>query len=396
MTESGSGEAQSWAIDAGFVGEPNPDLDTALIGTEALVFDPVGPFRIPLNTTAALIWACLDGKATLAEISTDLADGTGAPFEAVLVDVIAVVVRLVARGIVFVAGVARAPVVPPPTAAPLVEADFPPGDAGLLAVRLGDEVIGVRSNDAALLDIMRNALAPSLGRAPATPRLSLVASPDRGRIPGMYFLYRDDELAFSSASRGRALRATLAHLDGFLPPPPGTVRLNAHVLVGKSGAVLVSGTFREMLDVAGRRLARAGWQSVDGPAAFVDRADFQAVVIHPRLDLDSAHVATLNAELPPERGERARPGRYPVKHLVLVGSEPDPVKVASPAQRVAALLPLLRDLGTPVDPSDVEWLPLLDRHPATQWIYGADDRELLDTLDRLGGRAPPPTIALPR
>jgi hypothetical protein len=393
---------ERWPVDAGLVVEPNPDVETAVIGAEALLFDPVGPFRTPLNPTAALVWASLDGVTPLGEIAAELAAATGAPPHVVLADVISVVAHFLARNIVFVAGVPRPPSKRPPRPAPPLATDFPSGEQGGLSVRLGDDqaVADVRCNDADMLALLHDAVAPSIApaavRDPAPHSVSLLVGADRGRIPGMCHLYRDGEPAFSTSSRGRALRAALGVLDGFLPPPPGALRLDAHVLLGRKGATLVSGPYREVLDGAGRRLGRAGWQRVDGAATFVDRESLEVVLSSIRFPIDTGGLVRIDDVLPPEHGERARPGRHSVRHVVLVGSAADVEKLVSSAQRVAALLPLLWNLGEPIDPGDVEWLARLNERATVHWVRADDDAELLDLLDRLGGRVPRPPRVMPR
>jgi hypothetical protein len=389
-------------IDAGLVVEPNPDVETAMIGAEALLFDPLGPFRTPLNPTAALVWASLDGVTPLGEIAEELATATGAPPDVVLPDVISVVAHLLTGGIVFVSGIPHPPSERPPRPAPPLAADFPPGEMGGLSVRLGDDhaVVDMRCNDAGMSALLHDAVAPSLVPSIVHERaeqsVSLLVGADRGRIPGMCHLYRDREPVFSTSSRGRALRAALGVLDGFLPPPPGTLRLDARVLVGRKGATLVSGPYREVLDGAGRRLGRAGWQRVDGAATFVDRESIEVLRSGTRFPVDTGGLVRIDEAFPPEYGERARPGRQAVRHVVLVGSAADEEKLVSAAQRVAALLPLLWNLGEPIDPGDVEWLARLDERATVHWVRADDDAELLDLLDRLGDRVPRPRGAVPR
>jgi hypothetical protein len=365
-----------------------------------VLYYPDRSTRVAVDRIGALIWACLDGESTLAEIAADLADAFNAPLETVLADVTAAVSDFVIGGMVDDGHLHT----PRPSdtsvaaARPLPDSDFPLGDDGTLAVQVGGEVVGVRCNDLDLLTLLRGALAPLLvDGEDAGPRLSLFVTPDRGRIAGLCFLYRDDELVFRSASRGRVVRATLAHLDRFLPASDGTTRLNARVLVREKGAVLVGGAYLEMLELAGPHLASMGWQVVDGPAAVVDRGDFSAVVNPPRIALDAAGIAAIDARYPPGRDEATRPGRHEITTVIVVGGEPYPPKPASPSQRLAVLLPLVTWVGTRIQRADVEWLWQLATHVEDiRWLFSTDDQELPRALAVLAGRTPRPPLPLPR
>jgi hypothetical protein len=387
------------AFGAEFVAAPDPAVETVEVESEALLYYPHRTTRVAVNPIGALIWSCLDGESTLGEIAADLAESFNAPFKTVLADVTAAVSDLVARGMVHDAHQHGTESSEPSVAVarPLAASDFPLGDEGTLAVQIGDEVVGVRSNDPDVLTALRAALAPGVvDEERATPRLSLVVTPDRGRVAGLCFLYRDDDLVFRSASRGRFLRATLAYLDRFLPASDGTIRLNARVLVGKNGAVLIGGTYLEMLELAGPHLASLGWQVVDAPAV-VDRDDFSAVVEPPRIALDPATVAELDARYPPGRGEVAPLGRHEVKTVIVVGGEPYPDTPASPSQRLAVLLPLVTWVGTGIRRADVECLGHLATYVGDiRWLFSTDDQELPRALAVLAGRMPRPAFVLPR
>ena len=170
------------------------------------------------------------------------------------------------------------------------------------------------------------------------------------------------------------------------------------MLVGKKGAVLVGGPYLEMLDLAGRHLARIGWQVVDAPAAVIDRGDITAVVSSPRIALDPVGIAAIDAAYFPGRDEAARSGRYQITTVMVVGGEPYPAKPASPSQRIAVLLPLVTWIGTRIQRADVEWL---SSHLAAQvsdirWVFSTDEQELPRALGVLAGRVPRPVLPLPR
>lgn len=57
-----------------------------------------------LNPTAGLLWACFDGRGTVAEIAADVAEAFGVPVEAVQPEVVGLTGDLVARGLVQLGG----------------------------------------------------------------------------------------------------------------------------------------------------------------------------------------------------------------------------------------------------------------------------------------------------
>ena len=77
-------------IDSGFVPAPGGAVHTVEIDGEAVLLDQSGNRLHHLNPTATLVWTCLDGRASIAEIAVDLSRGFGAPHDSVLADTIAV------------------------------------------------------------------------------------------------------------------------------------------------------------------------------------------------------------------------------------------------------------------------------------------------------------------
>jgi hypothetical protein len=66
---------------------------------EAVLLDMRAQRLHRLNPTATLVWNCLDGASTIAEITADLSDVLAAPVDRVLADVIAVCVDLQREGL---------------------------------------------------------------------------------------------------------------------------------------------------------------------------------------------------------------------------------------------------------------------------------------------------------
>jgi hypothetical protein len=81
-------------IDDTFVPVPVTGVEAVPIEGEAVLVAPEGASVHQLNPSAALVWACLDGEATVGELVTDLADGLGVPFDTMRDDVLALVRQL--------------------------------------------------------------------------------------------------------------------------------------------------------------------------------------------------------------------------------------------------------------------------------------------------------------
>lgn len=91
---------------------PAPDVRLVEVDEEAiLVAEDRGSLHL-LNASGAIVWRCLDGESTLADIATDIADVLEVPFEAVLADAGALAEQLLADGLV------TSPDRPPPAPEP--------------------------------------------------------------------------------------------------------------------------------------------------------------------------------------------------------------------------------------------------------------------------------------
>jgi Coenzyme PQQ synthesis protein D (PqqD) len=85
------------AIDDGFVARRGTEIHTVEIDGEAVLLNE-GRLHL-LNATGALVWACFDGEATIAEIAADISEGLGVPYKTVLDDTLAVARELGAEGL---------------------------------------------------------------------------------------------------------------------------------------------------------------------------------------------------------------------------------------------------------------------------------------------------------
>lgn len=86
-------------IDASSRLVPKPGILTVEIDGEAVLFDEEGDQLHHLNRTATIVWSCLDGEASLAEIVTDLSEVLDASYETVMADTISVCRDLAALGL---------------------------------------------------------------------------------------------------------------------------------------------------------------------------------------------------------------------------------------------------------------------------------------------------------
>lgn len=89
------------AIDPGFRAARRTDAAIAAVELEGetVVFDEdTGALHL-LDATATTVWQCLDGRASLAELSAELAEATGAALDLVQRDVVDLVRTLGRRGL---------------------------------------------------------------------------------------------------------------------------------------------------------------------------------------------------------------------------------------------------------------------------------------------------------
>lgn len=90
---------ESAAIDSSFVPRPCSEVTTVELDGEAVLYDERTHTAHVLNGTAAVLWSCFDGSASLAEIIGDVADVYGAPAAMVEEDVVGLARRLGSQGL---------------------------------------------------------------------------------------------------------------------------------------------------------------------------------------------------------------------------------------------------------------------------------------------------------
>lgn len=78
-------------IDAGFVPARSPAVYTVEIDGEAVLLDEDERRLHHLNATAALVWQCIDGIASVAELAVEISDELDVPYSEVLHDTLGIV-----------------------------------------------------------------------------------------------------------------------------------------------------------------------------------------------------------------------------------------------------------------------------------------------------------------
>jgi hypothetical protein len=87
-------------VDRDFVPTRADAVHTVTVDDEAVLLDEANDRLHHLNPTAALLWSCFDGEATVAQLATEASEELGLPFATVLADTEAIVGDLVEQGLV--------------------------------------------------------------------------------------------------------------------------------------------------------------------------------------------------------------------------------------------------------------------------------------------------------
>jgi hypothetical protein len=87
-------------IDAEFVPVRADAVYTVAIDGEAVLLDEANDRLHHLNPTAALLWSCFDGEATIGQLATEASQELHSPFATVYADTIAVVRDLATQDLV--------------------------------------------------------------------------------------------------------------------------------------------------------------------------------------------------------------------------------------------------------------------------------------------------------
>jgi hypothetical protein len=255
-------------------------------------------------------------------------------------------------------------------------------EAGPIAVRVGDLVLGVRTNDAEMNTLLARALRPQIeAGVDAPPNLSLTFGATDGRVRDRHFLYRSGVSVVQTTSRGRVLRGALRYLESYAPIPSDVTGMNAKLLLRDEHAVLVDRRFGMTIDVLERRLQRLGLRVVDVHTPLLDPATLDIRVEAPRLEIDPDGGAEIDGLYPPASYEIELPeGRYPLAGIVMWGGD---ATDGSPAQRFAELTPLVVDRRGKIAPEDLEVLARVTTLCDVVRTPHADAQQILNALGSL-------------
>lgn len=103
-------------IDERLVPQRSRAVHTVELDGEAVLLDETTNELHLLNATGALVWACFDGRSTIAEIVADISEGLGAPYSDVLTDSLAIARDLGQKGLLANVTSRAAAADPPPDA----------------------------------------------------------------------------------------------------------------------------------------------------------------------------------------------------------------------------------------------------------------------------------------
>jgi Coenzyme PQQ synthesis protein D (PqqD) len=87
-------EPMAEPIETGFVLVRADAVYTVTIDDEAVLLDEANDRLHHLNRTAALLWRCFDGDASIAQLAFEASDELGLPYDTVLTDTLAIVRHL--------------------------------------------------------------------------------------------------------------------------------------------------------------------------------------------------------------------------------------------------------------------------------------------------------------
>lgn len=288
-----------------------------------------------LDPIAAIVWQCLDGEATAAEIADDLAPAFGREPAALRVDVDGAVASFAAAGLLDEAARDRMTTtfLDPDGTLFCATCVRPPERAERTVLRVGEHLVVVGTDTPAARAAIEAALAPHVvtdlppgaDAVPPTFSVTLAEQAPRGLRP-LHVLHRGAPVAVSSRRAARVLEALPMHLAVHTDlSVAGLVALPA-VAVAAAGTapgspvVLIPQSPRA--SARDRRSARRGLTIADTPVVLLDPTTGEIVVGAPGLTVDLGPLRALAATLP-DLGDEAEPlawGRYPVAAIGAPGA----------------------------------------------------------------------------
>ncbi len=320
------------AIDSAFTAMARRDVIAVDVDGEIVLYDDSRGVLHRLNPTASALWQRLDGTGTLGEIAADMADVFEVDCDRVLADVLMAARAFAQQGLLDGVGEppelddedrsgegGRGPFVAESPSC--MDSCFPLGDAGLLTIKAGADLLGLRVSTPELAAAARAVLAPGLVvDVVAPPNVSIKETMARTGRP-LFYCYRSGRLITRARSPRRAMEAAVALLSSYGGGPQGCCRVRASVVVRDGVAALLCPECQGVAEGLQPRLQAAGWQLADSRTADLDQETGQVVIPSPLVAIDGAALAVM----PREKSDRPppAPGRYPVRAWVAVaGDEP--------------------------------------------------------------------------
>jgi hypothetical protein len=333
------------AIDAAFTATARSDVVAVDVDGEIVLYDDSRGVLHRLNPTASALWQCLDGNGTLGEIAADMADVFRVDGDRVLVDVLMAAREFAQQGLLV--GVGEPPKLdedrseegnlrPFVAEAPsCMDSSFTLGEPGLLTVKAGPRLLGLRVSTPELAAAARAVLKPGLAvDVAAPPNVSIKETTARAGRP-LFYCYRSGRLITRARSPRRAMEAAVALLSSYGECPEGLCRIDALVAVRDDVAALLCPECHWVAEGLQPRLRAAGWQLADSRTADLDQETGQLVITSPLVGVDGAALATMPREK--SDGQPPAPGRYPARAWVAVaGDEPSAETAAARVMSLAA------------------------------------------------------------
>ncbi len=360
------------------------DVDCVEVDGEFVLYDDVLGVLHRLNPTASALWQCLDGSGTLEEIAADMADIYAADPAQVLADVVGTARRFDEAGLLVDAGAGRgreggatgpvalttdrpwvmtepehdiSPSDPAPddvaaqaasraaaeggiesrfvseAPTPCMDPSFTLGPDGVLTVRAGKHLLGLRLSTPELVVAARGVLGDGLvpGVVPP-PNVSVVETQTRMGRP-LYFCYRSGRLVSRVTSTRRALQAAATLLSSYDDDAAAEnrVRIWALAAVRDGEAVLLCHQSQLVAEGLRPRLRAMGWELADTTNVDLDPTTGDVVIAPPSVPVNREALAQL--ESPGRDHPPPAPGTYPVRAWVVVPAR-DPA-AGTAAARVA-------------------------------------------------------------
>jgi hypothetical protein len=212
---------------------------------------------------------------------------------------------------------------------------FTLGESGLLTVKAGAHLLGLRVSTPELATAARAVLKPGLViDVAAPPNVSIKETSARAGRP-LFYCYRSGRLITRARGPRRAIEAAVSLLSSYGDCPEGLCRVRALVAVRDDVAALLSPECQWIAEGLQPRLRAAGWQVADSRTADLDQETGQVVIPSPLVAVDSAALAVMPSEK--SDGQPPDPGCYPVRAWVAVaGDEPSAETAAARVMSLAA------------------------------------------------------------